>query len=318
MSKQQHTIGEELSFEGIDPFSGMTNRVELYPALPNTGIVFETPEGYVRACLDNAYAKHSSIVLHGRSGSAKVINVEHPLATFFAYGVDNVRAKITRNPSRSFRMLEMLGLATDMVVMPVPHDREVTLCKLLDSIDIVPQDALRKTCRVQGDIITPKLSFMLSDEEGLRIKATTRYPTPGQEEFEAEINPTTYRYELAASRPLINLFPAGVPYALANWVTSRVPLQRLSPIASIFHPSFGIGHGVTEETFFVNTTNRDRWRAQERYSAEIARHTIVDRLGAIALLDGRLEGVRVETQFSNHANDLAVLKRYVASNLRYK
>lgn len=315
---QQHTIGEELSFEGIDPFSGMTNKVELYPALPNTGIVFETPNGYVRACLDNAYALHSSIVLQGKGGNARVINVEHPLATFLAYGVDNVRAKITRVPSRSFRMLERVGLATDIMVMPVPHDREVTLCNLLDSVEIVPQDALRKTCRVREDIITPKLSFMPSNEEGLRIKVTTVYPTPGKEEFEAEINPTSYRYELAASRPLINVFPAGVPYAIANWVTSRVPLRSLSPIASVFHPSFGIGHGITEETFFLHTTNLKQWRSQEIYPAEIARHSIIDRLGAIALLDGRLEGTRVETKFSNHANDLAVLKKYVAPNLRYK
>ena len=90
-----------------------------------------------------------------------------------------------------------------------------------------------------------------------------------------------------------------------------MPESLQSALASfIIFPRFGIGHGISHDSAFMPTKTVKEWEKQERVEAEIAAHTIMDRLGALALLDGRLQGIEVTCNRSNHPHDIHTLKKY--------
>lgn len=201
--------------------------------------------------------------------------------------------------------MDVFGLASSVEVVPVSSDREFTLCTLIEQAGIVPQQKLRKFLSLNYNVEGEKLSFT-RQERGLTIKATTNYKQVGEESFETEITPEKYRDDLARSRMYVKHSHPLIPHSIAGM------------IMSIVYPTFGIGHGFSTSTVFLPPKNEEDWRKQEIFKHEIARHTIVDRLGAIALLDGRLEGVKVTTKYSGHAHDIAVLSRLYRENQLYR
>ena len=124
MSLQQ-TLKRKISYFGREFYGGNNVEVVVEPADENTGIVFLTTKGEVKADIRNARQSRSSIML--QSGNAKIIHVEHFLATLYAYGIDNAFVSARRIPSRSYRLLKALNIATDIDVIPTCSDRELTL-----------------------------------------------------------------------------------------------------------------------------------------------------------------------------------------------
>ena len=146
------------------------------------------------------------------------------------------------------------------------------------------------------------MSF-IPDNEALYMHATTRYNPIGFQAVEFKIDSQTYKTELAGARRYAEHLK--IPMKILG---KKVSFAIGSAAALVLYPSFGIGHGFNFDNIFIPVSTVDEWREQEQYPEEIARHTIVDRLGAIALLDGRLEGVECYMKFSNHSNDIKVLK----------
>ncbi len=298
----QQTLRSETYYEGLESFGGQKVKATIYPAPTDTGIIFETKRGEVKANLQNASHFQSAIFL--KQEQAGVIQVEHILATLWAYGIDNARIQLERtNPTLSFKALSSLGFATTIDSVPLPEDREYTLCKKIEEVGTIEQERKRKLLTLDEKFETEKLSFFPTNESGLVIKAKINYPVIGEEIVEIGITPESYKNELSMSRSYVKHVPSWFPMKLA------------SAIAMFAYPSYGIGHGFTESRFFTPPKNLEEWRRKEIYLGEIARHAIVDRLGAISLLDRRLDGIKVETYRSGHANDLAVL-RELNSHLR--
>ena len=297
----QRTIKKDICYDGIDFYGGNKVNVYLRPSEADTGIVFRTGNGHVGANISYASASQCSILL--KNGSAAAIHVEHILATLFAYGIDNAFIDLVRVPSRSFSFLNRVGLATNIEVAPVSDDREVTLCEKIEEIGVEIQSRERRLLTLDAPVYTEKLSFEPINGDGLVIKATTDYPIPGEESLEVLITPETYKSQLARSRMYAKHLKFGVHSRIA------------SAVASLVYPSFGIGHGFTPSTVFLPARTLEEWREQENVPSEIAAHTIVDRLGALALLDGRLDGVKVTTRFSGHKNDLYVIRNFLLPNL---
>jgi UDP-3-O-[3-hydroxymyristoyl] N-acetylglucosamine deacetylase len=289
----QQTLRKLIEYNGIEFYGGNEVQVRIEPADEDTGIVFVTQRGRVKANIHGASQSRSSILL--RDGRAKVINVEHILATLFAYGVDNAVIKLKKIPTRSFRVLDLCGLATSVEVVPVLPDREWTLCNKIEEAGLERQTDKRKLLYLLKEVPTGLLKFTPT-KEGLIIRATTDYSVPGKQSAEFEITPRNYRDELARARPYEKHLPLWVPLGLMDFG------------ASLFYPTFGIGHGFSSENVFLPVRTREEWEKQERYHGEIARHSIVDRLGAISLLEGRLEGVMVYANRSGQRNDIQVLQ----------
>jgi UDP-3-O-acyl-N-acetylglucosamine deacetylase len=290
----QRTLSKPVLYSGKEPYGGNTVNVTIYPAGENTGIIFDTRRGVVRADLGNASQYKSAILLQERD--ARVLQVEHVLATLWAYGIDNAVVKPERVPSRSFRFLDFIGLGTDIEVIPNSRYRENILCKEIEEAGVEEQRAERKLLEFNGTLGTEELKLGRRKESGIAVRAVTDYPLVEIEEVEFEITPDNYRDQLSGSRP----YAKHIPH-------SAIPRKILSAAAALLNLDFGFGHGFSPDTYFIPVRTEREWRQQEIYPAEIARHTVVDRLGAIALLPGRLNKATVTANRSGHASDIRVL-----------
>ena len=301
----QHTLDKRIEIVAREVFGGNKVRLKISPAPPDTGIVFRTSKGDVKADIKHAFAYDHTMILD--NGKVRVAYFEHMLATLFAYGVDNCYADIERT-SGCFKFLQKVGIATDIEMVPTPEDRELTLCNLLDG-NVVPQEGHnRKLVTLSKKIENENLSFYPIQGDGLKITVITDYPLPGREKMTFEITPETYKRELSEARAYAQI-PHGVPTAIAS-------IQ-----AALSHPRFGIGHGYNSNHYpngsnlFLPVSTEAEWRRQEVYRAEVLRHSVVDRTAAAALIPGRLCGVEIMAYRSGHVNNLFVTKEYVVPNL---
>lgn len=294
----QKTLKHEVEFSGIEPFGGCIVNVRLLPAEPNTGVVYRIPfrkkTADIPANLNNLKANRYTLILE--KNGARVLNVEHFNAAFYAYGLSNVIVEMERVPSKSYILMQKFHVAASELSVPNLAEREKTLCNIIDKTGLDEQDEKTRIIRVRGNVVTPKLSFY-HKEGPLRMEATTDYHVPGEEKFSTDITADAFRDEISRSRPYVKytrIFPQGV----------------LNIAGCIANTSHGIGHGITENAFFYPPKTLEEWRRYEWKPAEIARHTIVDRLGALMLLEGEIVDTLCTAHFSNHMNDCRVLKTY--------
>ncbi|MCM8786884.1 MAG: UDP-3-O-acyl-N-acetylglucosamine deacetylase, partial [Candidatus Omnitrophica bacterium] len=99
MNNKQHTIKNSIFFEGIGLHTGTYSKIELIPALPNTGIIFvrkDIPSApIIKVDIDtflNAknFLRRTSI---GKEG-IYIHTIEHLMAAFHILGIDNVYINI--------------------------------------------------------------------------------------------------------------------------------------------------------------------------------------------------------------------------------
>ncbi|MBI2134604.1 UDP-3-O-acyl-N-acetylglucosamine deacetylase [Candidatus Woesearchaeota archaeon] len=301
----QHTLDKQVEIVAREVFGGCKVRLTLSPAQPDTGIVFRTSKGEVKADIKHAFAYDHTMILD--NGKVRVAYFEHMLATLFAYGIDNCYADIERT-SGFFKFLQKIGIATDIEMVPTPEDRELTLCNLLDRNVVAQEGHKRKLVTLNKKVGNENLSLYPIEGDGLKITVITDYPLPGREKMTFEITRETYKKELSEARAYAQI-PHGVPVAMAS-------IQ-----AALSHPRFGIGHGYKSSHYpngsnlFLPASTKEEWRMQEVYGAEVLRHSVVDRAAIPALIPGRLCGVEIRVYRSGHVNNLFVTKEYVVPNL---
>lgn len=91
----QHTIGKSVTVEGIGLHSGQHASVTLFPAPPDSGIIFETSEPHrtaIPAIPENVVDSHFATTL-GVNGS-RIQTVEHLMAAAGALGINNLRVEV--------------------------------------------------------------------------------------------------------------------------------------------------------------------------------------------------------------------------------
>jgi hypothetical protein len=236
-----------------------------------------------------------------------VLNVEHILATLrFGCEIDNAIVEVRRQPSRMFSWQRKLGLAVRLEMLPVQPERERGVWRLCGDVAFEHEARTRKRLLKLGwPISDGRLSCRPLLGRQLVVRARTRYEPVGDQSFECTITPESYGLALAGARPYLH--PCG---ALAH----RAPCL-IESLACFAYPAFGLGTGIHQEHFFYAPATATRWLQHERYAAELARHSIVDRLGAFALLSGTVVGMHIDAFMSGHQNDVAFLKRYESAFL---
>ncbi len=314
----QQTISTEFSLYGKDSYSGRRAIAYCFPAEPGSGITFETPDGnIIKASLANAKASRRSLLLSGERSS--VIQMEHFLATLYAYGIDNLHVRVSnmrkfsgdewkrRLSYDTHNFFNRLGISSPYVFPNSWDDRESVLCSILDQKGMIEaQEAERKLITPEdiGSVFgDSRLSFYPYESPGLAMYAITDYHPVGIQKFFLDINAKNYRSELAESRPFAS------PLKYLQVLPDKVAFKFASAVAALWYPSFGIDHAHTENNIFLPKKNVREWKDQERMEAELARHTIVDRLGAIALLGARLDHIFCKMNRSSHRHDLEILER---------
>src|SRR2546427_1093682 len=125
---QQQTLQQSVSYSGVGLHSGGRVNMTFQPAPPNRGIRFRRidlegkPE--IEARIENVVQTNRSTTLG--KGNARIQTVEHLLATFAGYEIDNAIIELDGNEP------------------PIADGSARDYCKLIDSVGVVTQGEKRE------------------------------------------------------------------------------------------------------------------------------------------------------------------------------
>src|SRR5882757_3315808 len=133
---QQQTINRPASYSGIGLHSGNRVNMTFLPAAPNSGIRFRRvdlegkPE--IEARVENVTETNRSTTIG--KGNTKIHTVEHVLATFAGYGIDNAIVELDANEP------------------PIADGSAREYCKMIEAAGIVSQPEKRETYTISEPI----------------------------------------------------------------------------------------------------------------------------------------------------------------------
>src|SRR5207247_383395 len=156
---QQQTLRESVSLEGVGLHSGNRVGMSFLPAPPNTGIRFRRldldgrPE--IEARVENVSDTTRSTTLS--KGNVKVHTVEHVLASFAGYGIDNAIIELDANEP------------------PICDGSAREYCHWLRNAGIVLQGERRDSCQINEpvEIQMGETSMSVFPHERLKISCTS-------------------------------------------------------------------------------------------------------------------------------------------------
>jgi len=262
---QQQTLNRSASYSGVGLHSGNRVTMTFLPAPPNSGIRFRRvdlegkPE--IEARVENVVENNRSTTL--AKGNTRIHTVEHVLATFAGYGIDNAIIELDANePS-------------------IADGSAREYCKLIESAGIVAQEERREPYIVTAPIelemgetvmtLFPddvfKVSCTSADKEG----RFTQY-------YSLEITPKTWERDVAHARTFC--FFEEIEFLIKNGLIKDNSLENAVVIR--------------EDAVLTNEPLR--------YPDEFVRHKVLDIVGDLALLGRPVHGHLIAVKPSHAAN----------------
>jgi UDP-3-O-[3-hydroxymyristoyl] N-acetylglucosamine deacetylase/3-hydroxyacyl-[acyl-carrier-protein] dehydratase len=261
----QQTINHPASFSGVGLHSGNRVTMTFLPAPPNTGIRFRRvdlegkPE--IEARIENVGETTRSTTL--ARGNTRVHTVEHVLAAFAGYGVDNVIVELDANEP------------------PIADGSSREFCKIIQTAGIVSQNERREPCIVTAPIELQmgETVMTLFPDEGFKITCTSS-DKGGRftQFFSVDLTPKTWEKELSHARTFC--FYEEIEYLIKNGLIKGGSLEN----------------AVVIRDDAVLTTE------PLRYPEEFVRHKMLDIVGDLSLLGRPLHGHLIAVKPSHAAN----------------
>src|SRR5947208_2176849 len=262
---QQQTLRETVNFEGLGLHSGNRVTMTFLPAPPNTGVRFRRvdlegkPE--IEARVENVADTERSTTL--AKGNTRIHTVEHVLATFAGYGIDNAIVELDGNEP------------------PVADGSARAYCKMVETAGITPLAERREPHRV-----STLLEFEVGDttmsvfpHDRLKITCTSADKRGRFTQFYSlEVSPDTWERELAHARTFC--FYEEIEFLIKSGLIKGGSLEN----------------AVVIRDDAVLTTE------PLRYPDEFVRHKMLDILGDLALVGRSLCGHVVAIKPSHLAN----------------
>jgi len=243
------------------------NRVNMtfLPAAPGAGLRFRRvdldgkPE--IEARIENVVETTRSTTLG--KGSAKIHTVEHVLATFAGYGIDNAIIELDANEP------------------PIADGSAREYCRMIDSAGIVPQPERRDPYTVTEPIELQmgETEMVLFPDERFKMTCTSADKAGRFTQlFSLEVSPKSWERDLAHARTFC--FFEEIEYLIKNGLIKGGSLEN----------------AVVVRDDAVLTTE------PLRYSNEFVRHKMLDILGDLALIGRPLCGHLIAVKPSHSAN----------------
>jgi UDP-3-O-[3-hydroxymyristoyl] N-acetylglucosamine deacetylase/3-hydroxyacyl-[acyl-carrier-protein] dehydratase len=262
---QQQTISRPASFSGIGLHSGNRVNMTFLPAAPDTGVRFRRvdlegkPE--IEARVENVIETNRSTTIG--KGNTKVHTVEHVLATFAGYGIDNAIIELDANEP------------------PIGDGSSRQYCRMIEEAGIVPQVERREPYTVSEPIelqagetemaVFPndvfKITCTSADKEG----RFTQF-------FSVELSPKTWERDLAHARTFC--FYEEIEFLIKNGLIKGGSLEN----------------AVVVRDDAVLTTE------PLRYTNEFVRHKMLDIVGDLSLIGRPLCGHVIAVKPSHSGN----------------
>jgi UDP-3-O-[3-hydroxymyristoyl] N-acetylglucosamine deacetylase len=191
-SGRQTTLGSRVTVSGIGVHTGQPVSLTFHPAEANTGIVFirlderGRPQREVRAHAHYVTATALATVLGDDSGPC-VSTIEHIMAALCGLGVDNALIEIDGPES------------------PIMDGSAAPFVAAIDQAGVVTLSAARRYTKVLKPIRVEKgdaFGELMPCERGFHVDVTIDFPHPliGRQSIALEVEPTTFRREVARAR----------------------------------------------------------------------------------------------------------------------
>jgi UDP-3-O-[3-hydroxymyristoyl] N-acetylglucosamine deacetylase/3-hydroxyacyl-[acyl-carrier-protein] dehydratase len=235
------------------------------PAPPNSGIRFRRvdldgkPE--IEARVDNVVQTNRSTTIG--KGNAKIMTVEHVLATMSGFGIDNAVVELDANEP------------------PIGDGSSRVYCRMVEEAGIVPQGEPREVFRITEPMELQTEDSLISIFPHERFKITcTSADKSGRfsQYFSVEITPETWKREIAHARTFC--FFEEIEFLIKNGLIKGGSLEN----------------AVVIRDDAVLTTE------PLRYNEEFVRHKILDIIGDLSLVGRPLAGHIIAVRPSHTLN----------------
>jgi UDP-3-O-[3-hydroxymyristoyl] N-acetylglucosamine deacetylase / 3-hydroxyacyl-[acyl-carrier-protein] dehydratase len=261
----QQTLNRPASYSGVGLHSGNRVTMTMLPAPPNSGIRFRRvdlegkPE--IEARVENVVENNRSTTL--AKGNTRVHTVEHVLAAFAGYGIDNAIIELDANEP------------------PIADGSSREFCRMIQAASIVPQTERREVYTVTEplELQMGETEMALFPNDGFKISCTSSDKRGRFTQFfSLELNPKSWEQELSNSRTFC--FYEEIEYLIKNGLIKGGSLEN----------------AVVIRDDAVLTTE------PLRYPEEFVRHKILDIVGDLSLLGCPLHGHLIAVKPSHAAN----------------
>ena len=263
--QHQQTIGRPANYSGIGLHSGNRVNMTFLPAPANSGIRFrrvdlaDKPE--IEARVENVMEVNRSTTIS--KGNVKVQTVEHVLATFAGYGIDNAVIELDSNEP------------------PICDGSSSQFCKMIQEAGIVPQTERREPYKPAQpvELLMGETEMAFFPDDGFKITCTSSDKHGRFTQFYSlEINPKSWEKELSNARTFC--FFEEIEYLIKN----------------------GLIRGGSLENAVVIRDDAVLTTEPLRYPEEFVRHKILDIIGDLSLLGRPLQGHLIAVKPSHAAN----------------
>ncbi|HET7623931.1 MAG TPA: bifunctional UDP-3-O-[3-hydroxymyristoyl] N-acetylglucosamine deacetylase/3-hydroxyacyl-ACP dehydratase [Verrucomicrobiae bacterium] len=261
----QQTLNRPATFSGIGLHSGNRVNMTFLPGAPNSGIRFRRidldgkPE--IEARVENVGETNRSTTL--AKGNTRVHTVEHVLAAFAGYQIDNAIVELDANEP------------------PIADGSSREFCKLIQSAGIAPQNEKRDVYKITAPIELElgETEMTLFPHDGFKITCTSADKSGRFTQFySVEVNPKTWEAELSNARTFC--FYEEIEYLIKN----------------------GLIRGGSLENAVVIRDDAVLTTEPLRYPEEFVRHKILDIVGDLSLAGRPLQGHLIAVKPSHMAN----------------
>ena len=270
---QQQTLNRPASYSGIGLHSGNRVTMTFLPAPPNSGVRFRRvdlegkPE--IEARVENVAEVNRSTTL--AKGNTRIHTVEHVLATFAGYGIDNAIVELDSNEP------------------PIADGSAREYCKLIQEAGILPQEERRDPFVVTTpiELQSGETVMTLFPDEGFKVTCTSADKQGRFTQFySVAVTPQTWEHDLAHARTFC--FFEEIEYLIRN----------------------GLIKGGSLENAVVIRDDAILTNEPLRYPEEFVRHKILDILGDFSLLGRPVHGHLVAIK-PGHAANCEMVRRIV-------
>ena len=261
----QQTLNRPATYSGVGLHSGNRVTMTFLPAPANAGIRFRRvdlegkPE--IEARVENVVENHRSTTL--ARGNTRVHTVEHVLAAFAGYGIDNAVVELDSNEP------------------PIADGSSRQFCKMIQAAGLVDQSEPQEPYKVTAPVKLQmgETEMALFPDDGFRITCTSSDKEARFTQFfSIEITPQSWEKELSDARTFC--FYEEIEYLIKNGLIKGGSLEN----------------AVVIRDDAVLTTE------PLRYPEEFVRHKILDIVGDLSLLGRPLRGHLIAVKPSHAAN----------------
>lgn len=264
------TVASDVAAEGVGLHTGDRCSIRISPADKPHGIVFHVGESGAPIPANLESVSHRDRQTALAAGSASVGMVEHVLAALAGLEIQHAiihvaGPEVPALDGSALPFVELIEKAgTKEIAQPAPR------CTIPSPIEV--QEGQSRLCAYPA--------------ERYSISVTVEYPGVGQQSLCVELNPQTFKKEIAPAR------------------TFGFAEEARAILAS------GLAAGASLENVLL--VDQGRYSAPLRFPDEIARHKMLDLVGDLSLV-GRLFDARIEALRPGHRLNMMLARRIAAA-----